>query len=114
MKKEISSNLVSSPKGGSRALILFQKIQSALLYLPDFGKTCKAILDAVIDEVDAENCSLMLMDPVSGELRVRAARGRNDKETIYYSDGLSVGKRFRPASLSAMVRIRSNGVSSPI
>jgi len=39
-----------------------------MLNVPDFGETCKAILDAVIDEIDAENCSLMLKDPVSGEL----------------------------------------------
>ena len=36
--------------------------------VPDFGETCKAILDAVIDEMDAENCSLMLKDPISGYL----------------------------------------------
>jgi hypothetical protein len=39
-----------------------------MLNVPDFGETCKAILDAVIDEIDAENCSLMLKGPVSGEL----------------------------------------------
>jgi transcriptional regulator with GAF, ATPase, and Fis domain len=78
-----------------RAFKLFQKVQGALLNVPDFGETCKAILDAVMDEMDAENCSLMLKDPVSGELAVRAARGKNEKKSVYYSDQLSNGKRFK-------------------
>src|SRR4030042_3684657 len=48
-----------------RTLTLFQKVQGAMLNVPDFGETCKAILDAVMDEMDAENCSVMLKDPIS-------------------------------------------------
>jgi two-component system response regulator AtoC len=66
-----------------------------MLKVPDFGETCKAILDAVIDEMDADNCSVMLKDPVSGDLAVRAARGRNERKSIYYSDRSSNGNRFK-------------------
>ena len=78
-----------------RAFKLFQKVQGALLNVPDFGETCKAILDAVMDEMDVENCSLMLKDPVSGELAVRAARGKNERKSVYYSGQSSNGKRFK-------------------
>ena len=78
-----------------RTLTLFQKVQGALLNIPDFGETCKAILDAVMDEMDAENCSVMLKDPISGDLAVRAARGRNERKSIYYSDRSSNGNRFK-------------------
>jgi len=81
-----------------RAFTLFRKVQKAMCYVPDFAQTCKAILDIVIDETDAENCSLMLKDPLSGELSVRAARGKKDRKSVYYSDhsGNGNGKRFKP------------------
>ncbi|MBP1698589.1 MAG: two component, sigma54 specific, transcriptional regulator, Fis family [Deltaproteobacteria bacterium] len=79
----------------SKAYMLFQKVQGAMNHVPNFGETCKAILDAVIDEMDAENCSLMLKDPISGYLGVCAARGKNEKRSIYYSDSSGNGKRFK-------------------
>lgn len=94
-----SSNLESyksSPSKNSREFILFQKVQGALRSLPDLPATCKKILDALMDEINAENCSIMLKDPVSGELTVRAARGKNEKETAFYSAPSGKGKRFKP------------------
>jgi two-component system response regulator AtoC len=79
----------------SKAYTLFQKVQGAMHHVPNFGETCKAILDAVIDEMDAENCSLMLRDPISGYLTVCAARGKNEKKSVYYSDLEGNGKKFR-------------------
>jgi hypothetical protein len=78
-----------------RAFTLFQKVQGAMRNVPDFGETCKAILDAVMDEIDAENCSLMLKDPVSGDLTVCAARGKSERESVYYSSQSNNGKRFK-------------------
>ena len=83
------------PSRTERTLTLFQKVQSALLNIPDFGETCKAILDAVMDEMDAENCSVMLKDPISGDLAVRAARGRNERKSIYYPDRSNNGNSFK-------------------
>ncbi|MEW6375893.1 MAG: sigma 54-interacting transcriptional regulator [Thermodesulfobacteriota bacterium] len=79
----------------SKAFALFQKIKGAMLNVPDLDETCKAILDAVMDEIDAENCSLMLKDPISGNLTVRAARGKNEKKSVYYPDRSGNGKRFK-------------------
>ncbi len=79
----------------SKAYTLFQKIQGAMQLVPNFSDTCTAILDAVIDEMDAENCSLMLKDPASGYLTVCAARGKNEKKSVYYSGQSSNGKRFK-------------------
>lgn len=80
-----------------KKFILFQRVQGAMRYIPDFGSTCKAILDAVIDEMDVENCSLMLKDPFSGELSTRAARGKNEGRSVYYPNHSDNGKRFKPA-----------------
>jgi transcriptional regulator with GAF, ATPase, and Fis domain len=78
-----------------RIFTLFQKIQGAMRHVPDFGETCIAILDAVIDAMDAENCSVMLKDPVSGELNIRAARGKNESKTVYYENRSNHGNRFK-------------------
>ena len=69
-----------------KAFNLFLKVQGAMRHVPNFAETCKAILDAVMDEIDAENCSVMLKDPVSGELSVLASRGKNDEENGYSPD----------------------------
>jgi transcriptional regulator with GAF, ATPase, and Fis domain len=82
--------------GGDREFVLFRKVQGALRYVPDFAETCKAILDAVMDEMEVENCSIMLQDPVSGELSVLAARGKAEKRTAYYPDSSYKGGRFKP------------------
>src|SRR4030042_2622082 len=92
---DISSPVLLPLDKKGRVFKLFQKVQGALLNVPDFGETCKAILDAGMDEMDAENCSLMLKDPISGELAVRAARGKNERKSIYYSDQSSNGKKFK-------------------
>lgn len=92
---ETSPHLLLPLDKKGRAYTLFQKVQGAMLNVPDFGETCKAILDAVMDEMDAENCSLMLKDPVSGDLTIRAARGKNERKSIYYSEESGNGKRFK-------------------
>ncbi|MGQ9647315.1 MAG: sigma-54-dependent Fis family transcriptional regulator [Thermodesulfobacteriota bacterium] len=73
-------------KKKEKAFNLFLKVQGAMHHVPNFVETCKEILDAVMEEIDAENCSVMLKDPVSGELSILASRGRNDRETGYALD----------------------------
>ncbi|NWG02980.1 MAG: sigma 54-interacting transcriptional regulator [Syntrophaceae bacterium] len=92
---EVTSPALFPLEKKGRVFTLFQKVQGALRNVPDFGETCRAILDAVIDEMDADNCSLMLKDPGTGELTIRAARGKNERESIYYSDHSGRGKRFK-------------------
>jgi hypothetical protein len=96
MEMNSSSELSPSVEEKSKGFILFCRVQGAMQHVPDFPETCKAILDAVMEEMDAENCSLMLKDPVSGELSIRVARGKNEDKSVYYSDLSSKGKRFKP------------------
>jgi transcriptional regulator with GAF, ATPase, and Fis domain len=94
-KVDISPNVFFPLDQKSKAFFLFQKVQGAMGHLPDFGETCKAIINAIMEELDAENCSLMLKDPVSGDLTVRAAGGKNEKKSVYYADQSGTGKRFK-------------------
>ena len=79
----------------NKAFVLFQKVQGAMHCVPDFGEACKLILDATMDGMDAENCSVMLKDPISGELTVRVARGKNEGKSVYYPDHPTNGTRFK-------------------
>ena len=92
---EYPSNVVPLFQNKDKAFNLFLRVQGAMRHVPNFVETCKAILDAVMDEMDAENCSVMLKDPVSGELSVLASRGRNDKETGYSPDPIADANRSR-------------------
>ncbi len=90
------TNLPQKDDNTSRAFMLFHRIQHAMNYLPNYLETCKEILDGVIKEIDAENCSLMLQDPESGELFVHIARGKNKGENTYYPEQNINAKRFKP------------------
>jgi Nif-specific regulatory protein len=81
---------------GGKAFSLFRKVQKAMDNLPDFIETCKGILDGVVEETKAENCSLMLLDPQSGELSVCVARGKDEDKSVSYTAMTSKGKRFKP------------------
>jgi two-component system response regulator AtoC len=91
----ISTNVLYPLDNKTRIFTLFRKVQGAMHNVPNFGDTCKAILDAVMEEMDAENCSLMLKDPNSGDLTICAARGKNEEKSVFYLDRSGNGKRFK-------------------
>jgi two-component system response regulator AtoC len=95
---EKTNDLIDIPSPSqekSKAFTLFQKVQGAMRYVPDFGETCKAILEAVMDGMNAENCSLMLRDPASGDLTIRAARGKDEKRSAFYQNSSGNGRKFK-------------------
>ncbi|MCJ7786024.1 MAG: sigma 54-interacting transcriptional regulator [Desulfobacterales bacterium] len=91
----ISTNVLYPLDNQTKVFTLFRKVQGAMHNVPNFGDTCKAILDAVMEEMDAENCSLMLKDPSSGDLTICAARGKNEEKSVFYLDRSGNGRRFK-------------------
>ena len=91
----ISTNVLYPVDNKTKIFTLFRKVQGAMHNVPNFGDTCKGILDAVMEEMDAENCSLMLKDPNSGDLTICAARGRNEEKSVFYLDRSGNGRRFK-------------------
>ena len=86
-KSNVYSSEVPAPeKKTDRAFALFQKVQEALGHVPDLTQTFDVILDAVIDQMDVEKCSIMVKDPVSGDLSLLASRGKEDGKTSYRPD----------------------------
>jgi len=87
------SGILSS--GKPREFVLFYKVLGAMRHVPDFMGTCKAILDAVMDEIDVDKCSVMLKDPTTGKLSLLASRGKNDGKRGYHPDPGAKDRRFR-------------------
>jgi len=75
-------NLVYQNK--TREFSIIGQIVDSMKYLPDLAKVYLTIVDVVIDETNAENCSLMLLDRGTDRLFVRAAKGKHDKKSRYY------------------------------
>ena len=67
-----------------RELSVVRRIGETLKYTRDPSKVFEVIIDTIIDETNAENCSLMLLNRDSDELAVRAARGQKDTEISFY------------------------------
>jgi len=91
----IPTNVLYPVDNKTKVFTLFRKVQGAMHKVPNFGDSCKAILDAVMEEMDAENCSLMLKDPNSGDLTVCAARGKDEEKSVFYLDRSGNGRRFK-------------------
>ena len=67
-----------------RELSVVRRIGESLKYTRGVRKVFEVIIDTIIDETNAENCSLMLLNKESSELTVKAARGQMDQEISYY------------------------------
>ncbi|MEW6184532.1 MAG: sigma 54-interacting transcriptional regulator, partial [Thermodesulfobacteriota bacterium] len=82
------------PEQGT-AYAFFQKIQRAMSCFPNFSEICKGILNTVVEEIEAENCSLMLKDPFSEELTIFMARGQKDSQWSLHQGSQDRGARFK-------------------
>ncbi len=78
-----------------RELSVVRRIGESLKYSLDVRKVFEVIIDTIIDETKAENCSLMLLNREKGELMVKAARGQRDTESSYYHMASGTGRTFR-------------------
>lgn len=78
-----------------RELSAVRRIVDALKYIQEPRRVFEGIINTVIDETNAENCSLMLLDRDSGELLVKAARSQTDTESRYYDPQNLPVSRFR-------------------
>ena len=59
-----------------RELSVVRRIGESLKYTRDIRMVFQVLIDTIIDETNAENCSLMLLNRDTNELAVRAARGQ--------------------------------------
>ncbi|MFT5369697.1 MAG: GAF domain-containing protein, partial [Candidatus Latescibacterota bacterium] len=95
-----------------RELSAVRRIVDALKYIQEPRRVFEGIIDTVIDETNAENCSLMLLDHDTGELLVKAARSQTDTESRYYDpENLPVSRFRRGEGIAGWVAENSEPVS---
>ena len=77
-----------------KELNALRRVGDALRSVLSVRKVCCEIVDILVEEVGAENCSLMLLDREGGRLSIKAARGQRDARTRYF-DRPSEQVRFK-------------------
>ena len=78
-----------------RELSVIRRIGESLKYTRDVRKVFEMIIDTIIADTNAENCSLMLLNRETGELTVKAARGQSDAAGSYFHTADRNGRTFR-------------------
>ncbi|MDY6854862.1 MAG: ATP-binding protein [Thermodesulfobacteriota bacterium] len=91
---KVVSKIDGSYQNSTRDITIVNRIIDSIRDLPDLSSVCLAIVDIVIDEIDAENCSLMLLNGETNELIVKVAKGKKDKSGRYYDDKNYCGRKF--------------------
>lgn len=92
--KKILSNINSKYLEKIEELSLIRRIGDSLIDITDFSSVCKSIVSVIQQELDSDNCSLMLVDDEKGEIILRAAKGPFDEEAKYIKENVS-STRFR-------------------
>jgi len=64
-------------------LSLLRRFGNILGYIPDQELFYKKFVDILIEETNAENCSLMVMDKETNSLVLKVARGRLDESSFF-------------------------------
>ncbi len=67
-------------------LSLIRRVGDALSGITDFSLVCKSIVSIIQQELDPDNCSLMVVDEEQNTLVLRAAKGPYDSEARYIDD----------------------------
>ncbi|MCZ6635761.1 MAG: ATP-binding protein [bacterium] len=99
-----------------RELSAVRRIGESLKYTRDVRKVFEVILDTIITETNAENCSLMLLNRNTNEiyLTVRAARGQQDTEiSFYHTSGGSVRTFKLGEGIAGWVAERGEPIAIP-
>jgi len=65
-------------------LSLLKRIGDIIRYAFDLELFCKKLTDIILEETNAENCSLMLKDPDSDKLILKVAKGSKDESSSYF------------------------------
>ncbi len=91
---QVPEKAVHARKDMAREFSLIKRIINSMRFLPDLAKVYLTIVDVVIDETEAENCSLMLLDKDTGKLVIKAAKGKQDEKGRYYNQKVSHGRSF--------------------
>jgi signal transduction histidine kinase len=69
-----------------RELSLLKRTGDIISNTFDLESFCRNLVDIIIEETNAENCSLMLKDRQSEKLFLKVASGKQDKKTTFFEE----------------------------
>jgi len=81
--KKILSNINSKYLEKIEELSLIRRVGDSLVDITDFSSVCKSIVTVIQQELDPDNCSLMLVDDEKDAVILRAAKGPFDAEARF-------------------------------
>ncbi len=84
--KKILTDINSKYLEKIEELSLVRLTGDALNDITDFPSVCKSIVKIIQQELDPDNCSLMVVDEEKGELVLRAAKGPYDEEARFIDE----------------------------
>jgi len=73
-------------EGKVNELSLLRRIGDIIKYTFDLESFCRKLTDIILEETNAENCSLMLKEKGSNSLVLKVARGINNDEASFFED----------------------------
>ena len=68
-----------------KELSIIKRIGDSMRWNSERSEVCKGIVDIIIDEMPAENCSLWFVNNEVGSIELRAARGQKDRKSRYFT-----------------------------
>ena len=69
-----------------KELSLLKRIGDVISYTFDLELFCRELTEIIIEETNAENCSLMIKKPDSNKLILKVAKGNKDESTTYFEE----------------------------
>ena len=83
--KRILSSINSRYLEKIEELSLIRRIGDALKDITDYRTVCCSIVSIIQQELDPDNCALMMIDSTDGRLHLQAAKGPYDDEARFYA-----------------------------
>lgn len=118
--KKIIDDLNSQFQEKIHELSMVRKVGDRLKISMNIDEACKSIVSIVLDEINAESCSLMLYDDETEEIVLKAVQSIFEEESKYFESGSENAKRFKlgegiagkVAKIQRTIRIEDTSIAS--
>jgi Nif-specific regulatory protein len=84
-------------------LSLIRRIGDALKDITDFSSVCRSIVTIIQQQLDPDNCSLMIVDEDRGEIVLRAAKGPYDAAAACFDEAAETTRFAGGESIAGIV-----------
>lgn len=93
--KKIIDDLNAQFQEKIHELSMVRKVGDRLKISMSMDEACKSMVSIVLDEINAESCSLMLYDDETEEIVLKAVQSTFEDESKYFEEGSENARRFK-------------------